>query len=138
MSDVLTAAQYQTLAKADKKPRRNDEYALHKAIVHYLHQVMPWNLAFHPANGERRDMKTAVRLKAMGVRPGVPDLVIPYGAGRMLWLEIKAPGGRASKAQREYINKLRNYGHTVAIVQSVEDVRLALSALSIVTRETGK
>jgi hypothetical protein len=33
--------------------------------------------AFHAANGEYRQPATAGRLKAMGVRPGVPDVLLP-------------------------------------------------------------
>ncbi len=34
--------------------------------------------AFHPANGEYRLPATAARLRTMGVRPGVPDILLPY------------------------------------------------------------
>lgn len=40
----------------------------------------PLRWAFHPANGEYRHPATAARLKTMGVRPGVPDVLLPYRA----------------------------------------------------------
>lgn len=41
----------------------------------HRHSALSW--AFHPANGEYRHPATAGRLKAMGVRPGVPDMLLP-------------------------------------------------------------
>lgn len=58
---------------------------------------------FHIPNGEKRAITTAKRLKAMGVRPGVPDWFLPVARGGYfgLWIEFKAPGkaGRLTKAQ---------------------------------------
>lgn len=50
-----------------------------------LFEVMEWHigrwpelrLAYHPANGGKRTKTQAKRLKAMGVKPGVPDVAIP-------------------------------------------------------------
>jgi hypothetical protein len=41
----------------------------------HRHPALAW--VFHPANGEYRHPATAGRLKAMGVRPGVPDVLLP-------------------------------------------------------------
>ena len=41
-------------------------------------RVFALKWAFHPANGEYRLPATAARLKQMGVRPGVPDILLPY------------------------------------------------------------
>ena len=41
-------------------------------------RVFALKWAFHPANGEYRHPATAARLKTMGVRPGVPDILLPY------------------------------------------------------------
>ncbi len=41
----------------------------------HRHPALAW--AFHAANGEYRQPATAGRLKAMGVRAGVPDVLLP-------------------------------------------------------------
>lgn len=46
-------------------------------------------------NGGDRHPAVAAKLKAEGVRAGVPDLCLPVPRGRFhgLWIELKAPGG---------------------------------------------
>lgn len=41
-------------------------------------RVFALRWAFHPANGEYRHPATAARLKRMGVRAGVVDVLLPY------------------------------------------------------------
>ncbi len=41
-------------------------------------RVFALKWAFHSANGEYRHPATAAKLKTMGVRPGVPDILLPY------------------------------------------------------------
>lgn len=43
-----------------------------------VYPALRW--AFHPANGEYRHPATAARLRSMGVRPGVPDVLLPHSA----------------------------------------------------------
>lgn len=137
MDERLTSAQYTNIAALLRKgKRKNDELIVHRAIVDYLHRVLPGHAGFHCPNGERRDARTAAKLKSMGTRAGVPDLGLPLPSGRMLWLEIKAPGGKLSISQRGYIELLRGMGHTVAIVESIDDVRNTFKALGIETRGT--
>jgi hypothetical protein len=132
----LTSAQFREISKPVKKPRARPEYDLHCAVVEYIHSVWPTNLAHHAANGEIRNKATAARLKRMGVRRGVPDLCIPYGRGRTLWLEIKASKGRTSPQQEAFIERLRAFDHHVAIIRSVEDVKNTFKALGIITKES--
>jgi hypothetical protein len=135
VNEHLTAAQFREISKPVKKPRARPEYDLHCEIVAYINAVWPGNLVHHPANGEHRNKGAAMRLKKMGVRRGVPDLCIPYGMGRVLWMEIKAPRGRASAQQLAFIDRLRALGHTVAIIRSVDDVKNTFKALGIVTKD---
>ena len=113
------------------------ELALHRSIIDYINHVLPDHCGFHIPNGERRDARTAAKLKSMGVRAGVPDFALPYHGGRILFLEFKAGKGRASVAQNAYFDRLRENQHTVAIVRSIDDVLAALNALGIKTRDPG-
>lgn len=68
-----------------------------------------WRQAFAIPNGGLRSKKTAARLKAEGVKAGVPDIFLPVPVGLWsgLFIEMKRPkGGRLSDGQREFINSL--------------------------------
>ena len=68
---------------------------------------------YHTPNGGYRNAAEAVQLKRMGVRPGVPDLFLPYPAGGFhgLWLEMKTDVGRPTACQRDWIEYLRSVGY---------------------------
>lgn len=73
-------------------------------------------LAFHPANGGYRNPIEARRLKGLGVRAGVPDVMIPAtqvgGAGYAgLAIELKAGKNTNSEAQDGWAYKLLRYGN---------------------------
>lgn len=72
---------------------------------------------YHTPNGGYRNAAEAVQLKRMGVRPGVPDLFLPYPAGGFhgLWLEMKTDVGRPTACQRDWIEYLRSVGYAAYI-----------------------
>lgn len=79
----------------------------------------PAVLIYHIPNGEKRSISVAKRLKAEGVRKGVPDYHVP--AWR-LWIELKrVSGGRLSKEQKEIIDYLRGVGDTVIVARGAAD-----------------
>ncbi|MEO8276253.1 MAG: VRR-NUC domain-containing protein [Thermoanaerobaculia bacterium] len=90
---------------------------------------------FHPANGGKRDLVTAAILQAMGVRPGVADLGFLLPRGRMAWLELKQPAGKASEAQKRFAALCRRLDHPHAIAKSFEEVAAALASFGICFRE---
>ena len=79
------------------------EIMLHIAVAKLLrdHCLPDW-VWFHVPNGELRDVRTAAKLKRMGVKPGIPDfaLVSPYGSVR--FLELKRLGEKLSDAQEDF------------------------------------
>jgi hypothetical protein len=80
--------------------RSDAEFHLHCAVVQHLRlAALPGVFYFHPANGEARSARTGAKLKRMGTRPGVPDLVVIVG-GIAHGLELKAHGGRQSPSQK--------------------------------------
>lgn len=64
-------------------------------------------------NGGRRSPREGARLKAEGVKAGVSDLLLPLRRGGFggLWLELKAPGEKPSKVQREWLEKMHDAGY---------------------------
>ncbi len=75
------------------------------------------------------DIKTAVRLKRMGLRAGFPDLqlLVPGSVANDnevshgLFLELKTNRGNVSEVQKLYHEKLRSINYTVIVVRSLEE-----------------
>jgi hypothetical protein len=57
---------------------------------------------FHVPNGGRRNKAEAARFKKLGVRAGVPDLVILSIDGRTLFIEFKSDKGYLSPDQKDW------------------------------------
>ena len=74
-------------------------------------------------NGGKRDPRTAARLKAEGVKRGVPDITVAIKASGYagMYIEMKKPGGRLSPDQRDMIAELRAAGYHVVVAYSVDD-----------------
>ena len=87
-------------------------------------------LLFHVPNGGRRDKVTAARLKAQGVKPGVPDLFLPVArhGKHGLWIELKTAVGRPSLNQCEWIGDLKDQGYEAYICYGWEEARGVLEA----------
>lgn len=112
---------------APAKVRDNAEERLQVAIVQFLqlmaHKDVIW---YHVPNGEKRSKRTAGRLKAMGVVPGVPDLAFVLPDGRAAYMELKAPKGRMEPAQRDFREKCLARGIPHAVCA---DLKTALAVL---------
>jgi len=119
----------QMLARGRTKPRRKprrEEDPFQIAVLDFLDLALPENsFHFHIPNGEKRDKKTAAKLKKMGVKAGVPDLCILWG-GKVVWIELKATKGRTSAAQQKTIPKMESAGAYVQVCRSLEEVENAL------------
>lgn len=65
-------------------------------------------------NGGARDAVTGARLKAEGVKKGVPDLCLPVprGGWHGMYIELKrVKGGRLSPEQRQWLRDLTELGY---------------------------
>lgn len=81
-------------------------------------------LLYHIANGGKRGKREAARLKAQGVKAGVPDLHLPVARGgyHSLYIELKRrEGGTVSDAQKGWIADLRREGNCVAVCRGSEE-----------------
>jgi predicted oxidoreductase len=59
---------------------------------------------FHVPNEGNRSISYAMRMKRLGLKAGIPDLIIvkPHPDGRHIAIEMKAPGGRLSESQKTW------------------------------------
>ena len=104
------------------------EETLHKAVVQLLKlDGAAGVIWYHPANGEARSARTGARLKLMGVRPGVADLALVLPGGVAAFLELKAPKGRMSPAQKDFRDACAANSTRYATVNSIDDARAVLA-----------
>jgi hypothetical protein len=92
---------------------RISEFALQCAVADALRvSIDPaWIYTAVPL-GEKRDPVTAQRLKRQGVIAGYPDIVLFGPERRVVWLELKRPGGgRLSEVQALRSRQLVERGH---------------------------
>lgn len=86
------------------------------------------DLLYHCPNGGSRNAIEAARLKAQGVKKGVPDLCLPVPRGDYhgLYIELKRQkNGVLSADQKQWIENLRKQGYRVEVCkgfQSAADV----------------
>ncbi len=80
-------------------------------------------LLFHIPNGGYRNIATAKRLKAEGVKSGVPDLLLPIARGGYhgLFLEVKTKGGVVSNNQKLWLNTLSEQGYLTSVAYSFDE-----------------
>lgn len=64
-----------------------------------------------------------------GAEAGWPDVVL-VGAGSVVWVETKAPGGKPRPLQEERMRALREKGQRVEVVDSVEGARALVAEMS--------
>lgn len=85
------------------KAPRPKEIALHMAVADLLRRFAKpeWRWSHFPA-GEHRDVRTAAKLKAMGVQRGWPDFVLFDPSGRLHALELKRQGEGLTDEQKEF------------------------------------
>lgn len=115
--------------------RKRPENDIQRAIVKYIGAVLPHGIVMAIPNASRRTVGGKPMNAAPGLLPGAPDLVVALPKGRVVWLEVKAPKGRASSNQITVHGKLNALGHTCAVVRSIEDVQRVFDYLGIETRE---
>lgn len=75
-------------------------------------------------NGGKRELQTAVRLKAEGVKAGVPDLMLPIASKCFhgLFIEMKKPkGGQVSPKQQEWLDLLNANGYRAVVCRGAEE-----------------
>jgi hypothetical protein len=77
---------------------------------------------FHPPNGGFRNITTARRLRKMGVKPGVPDIIIitpppafPDLSGTVIELKRQDGGDGASDYQKDWLERFDRYKWYTAV-----------------------
>jgi hypothetical protein len=113
-----------------KKRRRAPEQNFHRQVAQYLSKALPKGFLWStfPSGGGGRIR--GAQLKAMGLRPGMPDIVIfgaeqPWACPKICWLELKSKSGALSAVQKATIAELKALGHEVAVCRTLEEMEAA-------------
>lgn len=80
-------------------------------------------LIYHVPNEGKRSRAAAGKQSAIGLRSGVPDLVLPVArlGYHGLYIELKAVGGRVSDNQIDWLERLSREGYAVAVCYGAEE-----------------
>lgn len=133
----MSAADYRALlptlpravpSKSPKGKRRiRPEEELHRACFEWvllaepMHPVLKW--LTHIPNGGKRSKGEGGKLKAMGVRKGLVDFMLPrkHLGWQGLAVELKSPDGRLTPEQRGWLEALASDGYLTAEVRTLEE-----------------
>jgi len=110
---------------------RSDEHKIQKALIEWAGyarcQRPELDLLYAIPNGGHRDIRVAAKLKAEGVKRGVPDLCLPVmrGGFAALYIEMKTPrsGSKLSPDQEWWFGRLSEHGALCKVCRSVDEAR---------------
>jgi hypothetical protein len=96
------------------------EQQIHRAIIQHLRQRgVPGLVYLHPANGGFRRRIEAKIFSGLGVRPGASDLLL-WHDGKSFALELKAPKGRATEAQLQFLADMERAGAYTCLAEGLD------------------
>lgn len=111
----------------------DSEQALFFSILRYRYPQV-WDIAFHVPNGGKRNAREGARLKAQGVKAGVPDIFVPMPVGSHfgLFIEMKRalehgkPKPVVSGQQRMMMDMLTAQGYKCVVAYGADDAIMIL------------
>lgn len=114
--------------------RAAPEARLQHAVMQYLALALPPDAIAHHSPGEgMRGLRAQRDLKRSGFKSGWPDVEIVY-RGRVYFIELKAPKGTLSAAQRAMLARLNYCGAPAMVARSVEEAAEALLSWDVPLR----
>jgi len=124
---------------------KNEEHYEQVAVIHWAlyheNKYPELKLLYAVPNGGRRSIGVAKKLKAEGVKRGVPDLCLPVARAGChgLYIEMKTKKEAAdkklgikgsypstSKEQKEYLQLLREQGYATWVAYGADDAIVVL------------
>lgn len=111
---------------------KNEEHNAQVAVIHWSfleRRTFPELELLHAVpNGGLRNIVTAKKLKAEGVKPGVPDLDLPVSRGPYhgLRIEMKSAKGSLSADQKWWRERLSEQGYLVIVCRDFKSATGAI------------
>jgi VRR-NUC domain len=116
---MATKIIYKNQNKIFKIKRKQIERDMQFALMRWalLHPICK-NYLIHIANERRCSEREGARLKALGVKPGVSDLLLAYPnkTFHSLWLELKVNDNKLTESQKKWLSLMQLAGFATAVV----------------------
>jgi hypothetical protein len=110
---------------------KQTEWSIQKLIHVYLSKALPrGSFAWAVDHAQKTTEVARMGMAARGIVAGIPDHFIIH-EGKMITLEIKAPGNYPTESQREFGLRLQNAQAYWFVVRSCEDVESALRGIGV-------
>jgi hypothetical protein len=119
------------------RPREIElHFQVAKILREYCRPDWQWT---HIGHGEARDIRTAAKLKQMGVRRGWPDFVLLPPSEQIRCLELKRIGEKLTEDQEAFRLWCVKHGVPYAIARSLDEALVTLDAWgALAIRLTGR
>lgn len=130
MIETMSAADYQAKIASSSKTKRNDYEHREQVALFYWSSLMlrkypELELLFAIPNGGQRHKVAAMKLKAEGVKSGVPDVMLPVAKKKYhgLFIEMKFGKNKTSENQNIWIENLKQQKYKVEVCYSAEEAQ---------------
>lgn len=110
-----------------RHPAHRTEYGEQAAVFHWAarNEIVHPELRylFATLNGVRLPVGLAAKTSRMGMRRGVPDiwLPVPSNGHHGLVIELKIPGNRATKEQKDWLDQLKFSGYRALVCYGADE-----------------
>ena len=96
-----------------------------KQLIQWCRTRPELQYLFHIPNESIGGQGWMIRNRQMGVRSGIPDLMLPIPSNGYhgLFIEMKAKGGRVSSTQEKWIEALNTFGYLAVVAYGWEDAK---------------
>ena len=110
--------------KQRRKQKRQErpEEALRTAVLTYLSEALPPNAFFCVFPLKAGGLFHGLKMRALGVRPGFPNLLVLY-EGRAFCIELKADAVGLEPSQRDCYAALQDARVPIVVARSLGDVQ---------------
>lgn len=111
------------------------EWELQKAIVTFVRLQYPDKFLLTVQSEGKRTPKNAAIAKAMGLTPGIPDLIFAESVGEYkgLAIELKVGTNKLSAVQKNFMYRLRDKGW---MVYEIHDLNSAIETINFYFKKT--
>lgn len=123
--------------RAKKPPVRkrrtveNDETCLQMHCVQWVKKTYPALLIFHVANERQAAVQYHVKLKRLGVLPGVADFLAFANNGRKFAIELKDDEGEQNVDQIKFQTRWERTGGAYIIVRTLQEFQSCIAVIQL-------
>lgn len=109
----------------NKTSEESEQIALFRWAEFAMNQYPELELMYHIPNEGKRSKITGARLKAAGLKSGVPDICLPVTRGGYigLYIEMKAGKNKPTDNQEKWLNALTREGNFTAVCYGWEQAK---------------